>query len=135
MVVLIGVTDLSFALDSVTAVLALSHAPLLFVTSQAASMLLLRPLFFMLSASMAYLGSLDQALAVILVLIGAKSLLEAAGVEVPLPTFVGALCAVRVLAGVWLFCRKREAPEALQRPLTKSPSGAAIDGDRDADDE
>ena len=37
-VVLVGLTDLSFALDSIGAVLALSHAPLLFVSSQAASL-------------------------------------------------------------------------------------------------
>ena len=106
----IGCTDLTFALDSITAVLALSHAPMLFVTSQAASMLLLRPLYFMLAAAMAYLDSLDQALAVILVLIGAKSLLEAAGVEVPLALFVGTLCVVRLLAGLWLVSRKRAEP-------------------------
>ena len=51
-VVLVGLTDLSFALDSIGAVLALSHAPLLFVSSQAASMFLLRPLYFALAATM-----------------------------------------------------------------------------------
>lgn len=113
----VGCTDLTFALDSITAVLALSHAPLLFVTSQAASMLLLRPLYFMLAAAMAYLDSLDQALAVILVLIGAKSLLEAAGVEVPLALFVGTLCVVRLLAGLWLVSRRRAEPAT--QPLTE----------------
>lgn len=105
----IGCTDLTFALDSITAVLALSHAPLLFVTSHVASMLLLRPLYFMLAAAMAYLGSLDQALAVILVLIGAKLLLEAAGIEVPFAMFVGTLCVVRLLAGLWLFTARRRS--------------------------
>ena len=188
-VVLVGVTDLSFALDSIGAVLALSHAPLLFVTSQAASMLLLRPLYFALAATMASVGGLDQALplsrlhfdpnpisqpdfdpsvspnlncqlhtpapnpdldstlqpptsatnpaptlmdghkqalALVLVLIGGKALLEASGVEVPLSSFVGALCAVRALVGVWLCYRGRGAEALLQRPLTKlTPSGAS----------
>ena len=47
-------------------------------------MLLLRPLYFALAATMTSTGALDQALALVLVLIGGKALLEASGVEVPL---------------------------------------------------
>ena len=136
-VVLVGVTDLSFALDSIGAVLALSHAPLLFVSSQAASMLLLRPLYFALAATMTSVGGLEQALALVLVLIGGKALLEASGVEVPLSSFVAALCAVRVFVGLWLCYRGRDAEASLQRPLTKmTPSGASREALRlEADDE
>ena len=61
-----------------------------------------------------------------LVLIGGKALLEAAGVAVPLSTFIGLLCAVRALVGLWLCRRRRDAEAPLQRPLTKlKPSGAS----------
>ena len=73
-----------------------------------------------------------------LVLIGGKALLEASGVEVPLSSFVGALCAVRVLVGLWLCYRERDAEASLQRPLTKmTPSGASREALRleAADDE
>ena len=81
----------------------------------------------------------EQALALVLVLIGGKALLEAAGVEVPLSIFVGLLCAVRALVGLWL-CRRRRRRDAeapLQRPLTKlNPSGVSRDGfPLEADDE
>ena len=78
-----------------------------------------------------------QALALVLVLIGGKALLEASGVEVPLSSFVGALCAVRVLVGLWLCYRERDAEASLQRPLTKmTPSGASREALRlEADDE
>ena len=52
----------------------------------------------MLAALAAYLDSMQQVLAVVLVLISLKIFLEAAGFEVPIAAFLGILIAWRVLA-------------------------------------
>ena len=82
-------SDVLFAMDSVPVVLSLTTSPFLLVTSQAMSLLWLRPVYFLLAALASYLDSMQQALAVVLVLIASKIFLESAGVEVPLALFLG----------------------------------------------
>lgn len=69
--------------------------------SQAFSLLQLRPLFFCLSALASRVGSMQRTLAVVLILIGVKIYLEAAGVAVPIALFAAALVAWRVIAFAW----------------------------------
>ena len=125
--------DLLFAMDSVPVVLSLSGSPFVLLASQCASLLGLRPFYFMLAAIASVLDSMQQALALILILIALKIFAEAAGYEVPLLGFAGVLLAWRVVAICWALRHqiagcgmvahhdRRAAHEALRAPtqLTK----------------
>lgn len=102
----IATSDCLFAMDSVPAVLSLSGSPFVLLSSQCASLLGLRPLYFMLAAVATLLDSMQQALAVVLILIALKIFLETAGYEVPLLGFAAALIAWRVVT-VCVVLRRR----------------------------
>ena len=106
------ISDVLFAMDSVPVVLSLTTSPFVLVSSQTLSLLWLRPVYFLLAALASYLDSMQQALAVVLVLISMKIFLEAAGFEVPLWLFLGVLVGWRVLSiAVQLWTsKKRNAP-------------------------
>jgi len=99
-VVAIGCTDLTFAMDSISAVLATTTDTALIVTSQCLSMLALRPLYFMMAAALAYFDAVNSVLALILITIGAKTFLSAANIEVPMWLFVGTLTVWRCGMGL-----------------------------------
>ncbi len=89
-------TDVMFAVDSVPAVLAVSRDVFVVYSSNIFAILGLRALYFVLAGVMRELRFLKPALAVVLVLIGAKMLLEEV---VQVPTVVS-LVAVAVVLGV-----------------------------------
>ena len=130
-VVGICLADVLFAMDSVPVVLSLTTSPFVLVSSQTLSLLWLRPVYFLLAALMKYLDSMQQALALVLILISLKIFLEAAGFEVPLATFLGVLVGWRVLAIACQLYRRRRSDAA-----TKSGAAqrlrAAEDDDEDA---
>ena len=72
--VVIEVTDVAFAVDSVPAVLSLTREPFLVFTSNAFAVLGLRSLYFVVAGVLGRLRYLDVGLAVILVLVGTKML-------------------------------------------------------------
>jgi len=108
LVVVVGVTtsDILFAMDSTPALVSVTTSPFILVLSLAFSLLGLRPLYFMLAAIAAHIGSMQQALGVVLLLIATKILLEGLGASVPLLSFVGILASWRVLSLLWFFYRK-----------------------------
>ena len=70
---------------------------------------------------------MQQALAVVLVLISLKIFLEAAGFEVPLTAFVGVLVGWRVLAVALQLLRRRErARTAAQEPNAADDDDAPL---------
>jgi tellurite resistance protein TerC len=71
-VVVIELTDIVFALDSIPAVLGLSQDTFIIVTSNIFAIMGLRSLYFVLSGAMAKFQYLKIALAVLLILIGGK---------------------------------------------------------------
>ncbi len=83
-VVLIAIetTDVMFAVDSVPAVLAVSRDPFVVYSSNIFAILGLRALYFALAGALGHLRFLRPALAVVLILIGAK-MLVAEVVDVP----------------------------------------------------
>ena len=117
-VLAICVSDVLFAMDSVPVMLSLTTTPFLLISSQAASLLWLRPVYFVLAAIAHHFDSMQQVLAVVLILIACRTLLEVAGVQVPIQVFVGALASWRALAcSVQLLrarLRRRAAAAALQ---------------------
>ncbi len=72
----VELTDLLFAVDSIPAVLALSHNPFVVYTSNIAAILGLRSLYFVLAGLLDRLRFLHYGLAVLLLFVGGKMLLS-----------------------------------------------------------
>lgn len=70
--VVVELTDVVFAMDSIPAVLAVSQESFVIITSNIMAILGLRSLYFMLAGAMAQFDYLKYALAALLVFIGAK---------------------------------------------------------------
>lgn len=75
-VIAVELADIVFALDSVPAVLAVSHRPFVVYTSNICAILGLRSLYFLLAAALERLRFLHFSLAAILGFVGVKMLLE-----------------------------------------------------------
>lgn len=82
-VVMLATTDIVFALDSIPAVFAISQNRLVVYTSNIFAVLGLRSLFFLLKGAVNKFAFLQQGIAVVLVFIGLKMLVEIFDVKVP----------------------------------------------------
>jgi tellurite resistance protein TerC len=101
--VLIEVTDLVFAFDSIPAVFAVTTNPFIVFTSNIFAILGLRSLYFVLAGAMASFRYLKTGLAVVLVFIGLKMLLVKL-IPIAVPTSFGVIVtilAISVLASVF----------------------------------
>lgn len=96
-VVMLAVTDIVFALDSIPAVFAISKEPLVVYTSNIFAVLGLRSLFFLLRGAVDKFDYLQQGIAIVLVFIGLKMLAEIWHFK--LPVWVSLLVIVACLAG------------------------------------
>ncbi len=74
--ILIEVTDLIFAVDSIPAILAITSDPFIVYTSNVFAILGLRSLYFALAGSLKYFTYLHYGLALILVFVGIKMLIS-----------------------------------------------------------
>jgi tellurite resistance protein TerC len=75
-IILLGTTDIVFALDSIPAVFAISKDPMIIYTSNIFAVLGLRALFFLLQGAVAKFEYLQQGIAIVLIFIGGKMLAE-----------------------------------------------------------
>lgn len=82
-VLLIGVTDIVFAIDSIPAVFAITTDNLVVFSSNIFAVLGLRALFFILQKMADEFDYLQQGIAVVLIFIGAKMFLELISIEIP----------------------------------------------------
>jgi tellurite resistance protein TerC len=98
-VVAIELVDLVFAIDSVPAVLAISHHPFVIYTSNILAILGLRSLYFLLAGMLERLHYLHFGLAAILAFVGCKMLLGK-WVKVPVEISLGIIVVVIVAATV-----------------------------------
>jgi tellurite resistance protein TerC len=96
-VLAIEMVDLVFAIDSVPAVLAISHHPFVVYTSNICAILGLRSLYFLLAGLLDRLHFLHFGLAAILGFVGAKMLL-AKWVEVPVALSLGIIVMIVLAA-------------------------------------
>ncbi len=93
--VFVEITDVTFATDSIPAVLAISRDPFVVFTSNVFAVLGLRALYFVLAGMMELFHHLHYGLAAILVFIGVKMLLS----EIwPIPTWIALLVVAALLA-------------------------------------
>jgi tellurite resistance protein TerC len=82
-VIMLATTDIVFALDSIPAVFAISPEPLVVYTSNIFAVLGLRSLFFLLKGAANKFANLQQGIAIVLIFIGLKMLLEFFAIEIP----------------------------------------------------
>jgi tellurite resistance protein TerC len=82
-IIMLATTDLVFALDSIPAVFAISQNKLVIYTSNIFAVLGLRSLFFLLKGAVNKFAHLQQGIAIVLVFIGIKMLVEYFDIHVP----------------------------------------------------
>ena len=125
--VAIASTDLLFALDSIPATFGVTQEPYLVFTANAAALLGLRALYFLLKGLLSKLIYLSTGLAIILVFIGFKLILTFAhevNTDIPkIPTVfsLGVIAAILVIAAVasWIKVRKDPSATAHAGTITK----------------
>ncbi|HUQ65871.1 MAG TPA: TerC/Alx family metal homeostasis membrane protein [Flavitalea sp.] len=83
-VVMLATTDIVFALDSIPAVFGISTHRVVIYTSNIFAVLGLRSLFFLLRGAVGKFAYLQQGIAIVLVFIGLKMLVEFFGIHVPI---------------------------------------------------
>jgi tellurite resistance protein TerC len=88
----VEVTDVAFALDSVPAIFAITRDPFIVYTSNVFAVLGLRAFYFLFAAMLLYFRNLSQGLAAVLMFIGAKMLAERwFSISTPVSLFVVAV--------------------------------------------
>ncbi|MCK6536852.1 MAG: TerC family protein [Polyangiaceae bacterium] len=119
--VLVEVTDLIFAVDSVPAIFAVTRDPFIVFTSNIFAILGLRSLYFLLAGVVHKFHYLKPALAIILTFVGLKLLL--AGVA-PIPTAVSLAVIASLVAGavVLSLLKPRAQPEPAPVPVRAADS-------------
>jgi tellurite resistance protein TerC len=95
--VLIEATDVIFAVDSVPAVLAVSHEQFIVFSSNAFAILGLRALYFLLADMHARFSYLQEGLAIILAFVGIKMIIAQEPIEYHIPTWLSLLVIALVL--------------------------------------
>ena len=116
--VAIGSTDLLFALDSIPAVFGVTSEPYLVFAANAFALLGLRALFFLVSGLLDRLVYLSTGLAVVLLFIGGKLILEwahgltTAVPEIPTPLSLGIIVLVLAVTTVASLAKVRRDPDA-----------------------
>jgi tellurite resistance protein TerC len=98
--VVVEISDIMFAFDSVPAVIAITQEPFLVYTSNIFAILGLRSLYFLLAAAKRYLCHLEKAVIVVLVYIGLKMLLDVTGIIHMTPMFSLAVVCLLLAGGV-----------------------------------
>jgi tellurite resistance protein TerC len=122
----IELTDIVFALDSIPAVLSVSKDIFIMVTSNIFAILGLRSLYFVLAGAMDKFKYLKLALAILLIVIGAKMILHA-HVHIPHAASLGVIAGIigaGVLASVIASRRATTAP-APAAPAAPAPDESA----------
>jgi tellurite resistance protein TerC len=102
--VLVEVSDLIFAVDSIPAIFAVTTDPFIVLTSNIFAILGLRAMYFLLAGSAERFAYLKYGLAAILLFIGVKMMLIDV-VKIPIATSLGitfAILLVSIVASLWL---------------------------------
>ncbi|MEN9645613.1 MAG: hypothetical protein RL238_2282 [Actinomycetota bacterium] len=117
---LVEATDVLFAVDSVPAVLAVSHEQFIVFASNAFAILGLRALYFLLADMHARFSYLQEGLAIILAFVGVKMLIHS---WYPIPTWLSLLViAIVLLASIGFSLRAtRDADDHIDIPEDPPP--------------
>ena len=82
-VIMLSSTDIVFALDSIPAVFAITQSKVIIYTSNIFAVLGLRSLFFLLKGAVSKFDYLQQGIAIVLIFIGLKMLVEFFNIHIP----------------------------------------------------
>jgi tellurite resistance protein TerC len=107
--ILVAAFDVAFAIDSIPAIFAITRDTFVVFAANAMSLLGLGSLYFVLLGLIARFTYLDDGLAAVLVLIGAKMMLSEV---IDVPVFLSLLLVVAVLAVAIVLSLVRGSPEA-----------------------
>ncbi len=110
-------TDVVFAVDSIPAVLAISHDPFIVYTSNVFAILGLRALYFAIAGVMRLFHYLNYGLSVILVFVGVKMILSDI-VKIPVGMALGVIASVltiSILASIIFPKKEGPSPQAAAR--------------------
>ncbi len=113
-VLVVGTTDLMFALDSIPAIFGVTRDPFIIFTSNVFAVLGLRALYFLIAALLPHFRFLKHGLSAVLVLVGVRMLAEGF-VDIPTGVTLLAVCAIlglAVLASLLVPVRKTEASKS-----------------------
>ena len=114
-VVLLATTDIVFAIDSIPAVFGITQAKIVIYTSNIFAVLGLRSLFFLLRGAVDEFTHLQQGIALVLIFVGLKMLVEYFGVEIPVYVCLSVilLCIAGSIGySVWIK-RKKEGKDGI----------------------
>jgi len=118
---MVETTDLIFAVDSIPAIFAVTQKPFIVFTSNVFAILGLRSMYFLLAGAMRYFRYLKAGLAIVLMFIGTKMLIDPHGhepnywfqVHIPISISLGIVAAILLTAiGLSLLVVSREKGEA-----------------------
>lgn len=112
--ILIEITDVVFALDSIPAIFAITTDPFIVYTSNVFAILGLRALYFALAGIIHRFHYLKYGLSLVLVVVGAKMVLNAWFGTKVIPTEVALLITAMLIAGSMFYSmwKTRDMPEA-----------------------
>ena len=113
--VLIEVTDLVFALDSIPAIFAVTTDPFIVYTSNIFAILGLRAMFFLLAGFMGRFHYLKLGLSLVLMFVGTKMVL-ADLYKIPIAASLGVIAGILATAVICSLVRERNAPPVEPRP-------------------
>lgn len=105
----VEITDVTLAVDSIPAIFGITRDPFIVYTSNVLAILGLRALYFLLAGVIDRLRFLDEGLAVVLVFIGGKMIVEP-WIRVPVHISllaVGGVLLLALLASVWIPAKKK----------------------------
>lgn len=115
--VMVEISDVVFAIDSIPAIFAVTRDPFLVFTANVFAILGLRSLFFVLAGMLNRFVYLKRGLAIVLGFVGAKLILLD---TVKIPALVSLLVVVGVLAGSVLLSLRQTAGRVKTRPTASS---------------
>jgi tellurite resistance protein TerC len=127
---LVEVTDLVFAIDSIPAIFAITKDPFLVYTSNVFAILGLRSMYFLLAGVVHKFVYLKYGLSLVLVFVGGKMMLLDV-VKVPTAVSLGVIATLilgSIAASLWT-ARGRAAAAALPAPGPARPGDVALAGD------
>jgi tellurite resistance protein TerC len=134
--VLVEVTDIIFAVDSIPAIFAVTQEPFLVFASNALAILGLRAMYFLLADLMHRFIYLKLGLSLVLVWVGIKMIVSHAVFKIPTAISLGiviSIIAVSIAASLWA---SRSVPADASPPdEDASPSDEHDSGDSTSDDE
>jgi len=119
--VVVEISDVMFAFDSVPAIIVITQDPFLIYTSNIFAILGMRSMYFLLTAAKRYLCHLEKAVIIILVYIGLKMLLDvvAGSIYSPCSACPSSACCLR--AECWL-------PSSVRKKARNAAPGSCDNG-------